>query len=337
MNAEKKIKDDWLNDDDVSVSIICITYNQESYIEQTIISLLSQKTSFKFEIIIHDDCSSDKTKEIIKLFENKYPSIIKPIFQHENQYSQGNCVTSIAVNRAKGKYIAICEGDDYWIDENKIQRQFQALEKNTNIDLCIHDAKCVNNNGNESKYSFNFDEYKEGVIDFSSFSRFYTQFSPTASMFCRRNIYLDILNRTRGAPCGDLYQEILLGINKGFYLIPEKMSVYRLGAIGSYSSNNKSIGKAIKYKEKVIDYLIYLKAEIIKECSESDYYHIEKKEYLLRKNLILFYARSKNKNRYTLIKMWIKCFIFLKKVDIQDIKILSSILNMDSILLKIKV
>ena len=105
------------------VSISCIAYNHESYIRQCLDGFLMQKTTFSFEILIHDDASTDNTTDIIREYERKYPDIIKPIYQKENQYSKGIPI-SATFNwpRAKGKYIAMCEGDDYWTDPLKIGR-----------------------------------------------------------------------------------------------------------------------------------------------------------------------------------------------------------------------
>jgi glycosyltransferase involved in cell wall biosynthesis len=125
----------------ILVSICIITYNQEKYIAEALNSFLIQKTDFDFEILIHDDASTDKTPQIIKEYEEKYPNIIKPIYQTENKYSKGVSV-DLAYNfpRAKGKYIAVCEGDDYWIDRNKLQIQIDYMEKHPQCALCVHAA-----------------------------------------------------------------------------------------------------------------------------------------------------------------------------------------------------
>ena len=111
------------------VSVCCIVYNHEKYLHDCLDGILMQKTSFDYEIIIHDDASTDSSADIIRDYYAKYPSIIKPFFQSENQFSQGVpiCATFL-YPRAKGKYIAICEGDDYWIDPNKLQKQVDFLE-----------------------------------------------------------------------------------------------------------------------------------------------------------------------------------------------------------------
>ena len=120
------------------VSISCITFNHENYIGRAIESFLSQETNFKIEILIHDDASTDETQEIIRKYEQKFPDIIKPIYQKENQYSKGNKRMNAEFNfpRAQGKYIAFCEGDDYWTDNFKLQKQVDFLEKNLDYNLC---------------------------------------------------------------------------------------------------------------------------------------------------------------------------------------------------------
>ncbi len=125
--------------ENIMVSIICNAYNHEDYIEDALKSFLMQKTDFVYEILIHDDASTDKTADIIRKYEEKYPNIIKPIYQTENQYSKGSgTVSKIQYARAKGKYIAVCEGDDYWSDPFKLQKQVDALEAHPNIDICAH-------------------------------------------------------------------------------------------------------------------------------------------------------------------------------------------------------
>jgi glycosyltransferase involved in cell wall biosynthesis len=116
------------------VSISCITFNHAPYIRECLDGFLMQQCDFEFEILIHDDASTDGTQEIIKEYQEKYPDIIKPILQQENQYSKGVRGINLIFNfpRAKGKYIALCEGDDYWVDPKKLQKQVSFLE--TNLD-----------------------------------------------------------------------------------------------------------------------------------------------------------------------------------------------------------
>jgi glycosyltransferase involved in cell wall biosynthesis len=123
------------------VSIVCITYNHNSYIRQCIDGFLMQKTTFRFEIVINDDASTDNTDIIIQEYVEKYPNLIIPIFQKENQYSQGiNPGFEFVFPKCRGKYIAICEGDDYWMDPLKLQKQIDFLEKNEEYGLVYCDA-----------------------------------------------------------------------------------------------------------------------------------------------------------------------------------------------------
>ncbi len=118
------------------VSIDCITYNHEIYIRDALEGFLMQKTDFTFEVLIHDDASTDKTVNIIQKYENKYPDIIKPIYQKENQFSKGiDVIKQFQYPRARGKYIAICEGDDYWTDPYKLQKQVDFLETHLDYGL----------------------------------------------------------------------------------------------------------------------------------------------------------------------------------------------------------
>ena len=108
----------------IIVTICCTVYNHEPYIRKCLEGFVMQKTNFRFEAIVHDDASTDNSVEIIKEFEEKYPDIIKPIYEVENQYSKhGGSLWRILNEHTRGKYVAFCEGDDYWTDPLKLQKQ----------------------------------------------------------------------------------------------------------------------------------------------------------------------------------------------------------------------
>jgi glycosyltransferase involved in cell wall biosynthesis len=124
------------------VSICCLTYNQESCIAQAIEGFLIQRTNFAVEIIIHDDASTDKTSQIVKKYGENYAELIRPIFQTENQYSKKNLniLHEFVFPLARGKYIALCEGDDYWTDPLKLQKQVDFLEANPDYGMVYTNA-----------------------------------------------------------------------------------------------------------------------------------------------------------------------------------------------------
>lgn len=131
------------------VSICSITYNHAPYIRQCLEGFLMQKTNFPFEVIINDDCSTDGTTEILREYAEKYPDIIKPIYHDENLYSKGQrgFYKKFCFPKAEGEYIALCEGDDYWIDPLKLQKQVDFLEENPEYVMVYTGFLNVNQNG----------------------------------------------------------------------------------------------------------------------------------------------------------------------------------------------
>lgn len=126
------------------VSIKCLAYNHESFIRQCLEGFVMQKTNFRFEAIVHDDASTDGTAAIIREYAEKYPGIIKPIYETENQYSKHDGSLRRIMNaHIHGKYVALCEGDDYWTDPLKLQKQVEFLEVNPQCALTYHACKNV--------------------------------------------------------------------------------------------------------------------------------------------------------------------------------------------------
>jgi len=139
-----------MNDGTPLVSIICLAYNHEKYIRQCLDGFVMQKTGFRYEIIIHDDASKDGTTAIIREYAKKYPGLFVTIFQEENQYSKGIPIgKTYMYPLAKGKYIAECEGDDYWTDPYKLQKQVDFMESHPEYVLCCTDAVQLDDNTGE--------------------------------------------------------------------------------------------------------------------------------------------------------------------------------------------
>jgi len=126
---------------EVLVSVCCLTYNHEEYLRDTLEGFLMQRTDFPFEILINDDASTDATAAIVREYAEKYPELIRPFYQKVNLYSQGKdlCLEVLYPN-ARGKYIALCEGDDYWTDPDKLQMQVDFLEAHPEYSACVHDT-----------------------------------------------------------------------------------------------------------------------------------------------------------------------------------------------------
>ena len=128
----------------LKLSIICLAYNQVRFIKDALEGFVMQKTNFPFEVIIHDDASTDGTTEIIKEYEHKYPNIIKPIYQTENQWRKAKTMSKTFIYpHIKGEYVAFCEGDDYWTDENKLQKQVDFLDSHPDYTICFHPVNVI--------------------------------------------------------------------------------------------------------------------------------------------------------------------------------------------------
>lgn len=209
------------------VSISCITYNHVHYIRQCLESIVMQKTNFVYEVLIHDDCSTDGTTEIIKEFESKYPDIIKPIYEKENQWVKGKKGSSVFnFPRAKGKYIAMCEGDDYWTDPDKLQKQVDILERNPQYSCCTHQT-IINRDGKETNEFFsplnaNNNTYK--LNDVLGDRHFHT-----ASYLFRNTPYITNLPKVVS---GDKLLILIIASIGDIFCLSDTMAVYRKTATG---------------------------------------------------------------------------------------------------------
>lgn len=230
----------------VMVSVSCITYNHEKYIAEALDSFIMQKTSFNYEILIHDDASTDKTAEIIREYEKKYPDLIKPIYQKENLYSKDVDVDDLNTERAMGKYIALCEGDDYWIDPFKLQKQVDYMETHSDCTLCVHAAYIVNVNGRKIKLVrpnagnkiFTVEEVIEGGGGLFA----------TNTMMYPRHLDANKPDFYKKAPVTDYPLAIYLALKGKVYYIDEFMAAYRKGVSGSWTNTEQSsLEKIIKH------------------------------------------------------------------------------------------
>lgn len=232
----------WLSEEPIKVSVCCITYNHKNYIEVAIDSFLSQKTTFPFEIIIGDDCSNDGTSQIVDNYQKCYPNIIKVLRGETNKGMIGNMLATLSA--ANSDYIAFCEGDDYWVDNDKLTKQKNICDKDDDISLCIHPCYRLGKNG-KLKKSFS----KAEVLTFYSATdvvNIYGQFAPSSSYFFRKSVISDFPCWLIDAPLGDLFIELYATKSGNICYIPEYMSIYRVFSENSWTDiNRRSLDKII--------------------------------------------------------------------------------------------
>lgn len=233
--TENEIKSTWIDNKKPLVSVICLTYNQEKYINDAIKGFLIQATTFPFEVIIHDDASKDNTPTILKKYAEEYPNIIKIILQQENKYSLcPNSVLKIATEEATSEYLAICEGDDFWISKDKLQIQINKLIEHNECDICFHNSLLINQIDGNTQAINNFDKK---IIDLKTSISSGASLMPTASIVVRKKIIDNLPPWFFQAPVGDYFIQVLGSINSAVY-INKIMSVYRANALNSWSNNN---------------------------------------------------------------------------------------------------
>ncbi len=235
------------------LKIECLVYNHEAFLRDCLEGVVMQKTNFKFEAIVHDDASTDRSADIIREYAEKYPDIIKPIYQTENLYSRGDGSLRRVIREALqgAKYIAVCEGDDYWTDPYKLQKQVDFLESNPDYMMCIHNAKVINEDSLKTGFC-------KGLIkdeDYTSFDFINAWIWPTASFVFRS----EVLSYKYKGPERILNADIILllvanelGKVRGF---SDEMSAYRVHGGGVSSSSNGYL-RHLKFKIKQYEFIL---------------------------------------------------------------------------------
>ncbi len=228
-------------DCNIKVSISCITYNHEPYIRQCLNGFIMQKTTFAYEVLIHDDASTDSTADIIREYEEKYPDLIKPIYETENQWIKGKRGSAMFnFPRARGEYIALCEGDDYWTDPYKLQKQVDIMERHEEYSICCHDYKVVDVMSQTLKNGIGLVESEISLDDFIKKGSLLIQ---TLTVLFRKSRFCgEEFSKYSHSKDITLFYHLL---KKGkAYIIPDIMSCYRIHDDGIYSS--------ISYSEKLL-------------------------------------------------------------------------------------
>lgn len=254
MPAEDEIIRNWQDTPaKPAISVVCMAYNQEQYIHDAMLGFLMQKTTFPFEIIVHDDASTDATSGTIRDYQARYPRIIRSIIQVENQYSQRpSSVALFPTAIAEGEYIALCEGDDFWFDESKLQIQYDALRARPEIDFCFH--RTVEMFCDKKEPDFKLTNEEEGdtpcVLGLDEIIRHGGGMMKTASIVLRRDIFMELPDWYGECPVFDYSLKIIGSRRNGALYLPDTMCVYRIAAQGSWTANlSKKYEKFVEDQE----------------------------------------------------------------------------------------
>lgn len=229
--------------EDILVSICCITYNHEKYIAQNIESYLMQETSFKFEIIIGEDCSTDNTLKILQAYQRMHPELITLVTSEENVGSIKNHARSMA--KCRGKYIAMCDGDDYWTSPLKLQKQVDFLEANPEYIICCNYSQVINENEetvyvHPSPVGLEF-TYEDLLFDRKDETRICSLMVRNCKQITDIELQ-DWYYRTHAAD--RMFKLYVVSNGKKIYVIPEVMSCYRIHTGGVWSMIDTKLRKS---------------------------------------------------------------------------------------------
>lgn len=291
----------------VEVSVLVIAYNHCNYIEKCLDSILSQETHFGFEILIHDDASTDGTQDIINSYLSKYKNI-KTVLQTENQFSKGKVHPDEALfNLVQGKYVCIVEGDDCWCDNTKLQRQYDALESHADCSMCVHKFRLMDSNGYElGNIKGNYSNQNTIIASDQLFSTYFVDniwAFQTSTFFMRSKLLLNRPDFWDKFYVGDLPMILWFAHNGSFYYIDKVMSCYRIFAQGSATNQNRQRDYAIKkaktnaegliafneytnrqhwkYLKHIISYYVYQYFAATRIVLSYQYFDVAKKELSL--------------------------------------------------------
>jgi len=270
----------------VMVTIRCITFNQAPYIRQCLDGFVMQKTNFRFEAIVHDDASTDGTADIVREYSEKYPDIIRPIIETENQFTIGGFqqINKMIYPLIRGKYLADCEGDDYWTDPLKLQKQVDYLESHPECTLTLS-----NGYGYIEKEKLtvllNPIPIKESrVITMHEVLKEKNGLIPTASMLFRKEMVESEPDWCLRAPVGDRPLRMWCAINGTVYYDVTPMVTYRKGSIGSFTQRVTNID----YARSILDNMnVFFDA--FDEYTKMEYH--EDVQYMKDREEYLFYSR----------------------------------------------
>ena len=219
------------------VAIHCLVYNHEPYLRDCFEGFVMQQTNFPFVAIVHDDASTDNSAAIIREYETKYPHIFKPIYEKENQWKKGTLtrIMNTTIVATGAKYVAMCEGDDYWTDPLKLQMQVDYMEENPECSLCFHKVNTLIQETGEIKEEFIVRDVpgRSDIIDLAKGNYIHTP----SVLYRRKCLNIEKLNSIMPCLPGDYVMWMLLAEKGDIYKFDEPMAVYRYGS-GVWSTSH---------------------------------------------------------------------------------------------------
>lgn len=294
--TENEIVASW-SDSEVLVTVVCITYNQINYIEKALESFLSQITNFRFQILVHDDASTDGTAEKLTEYSAKYPNIFKLILQSENQYSKGTLLSVDNLwSHIESRFVAFCEGDDFWLDPYKLAKQLISMTPDT--DFCFHAAMKISENGDDIKP---MSLYDKTTFTISEMIPCGGGVIPTASWFIRTKALLDLPSWLTSLLFTDYFIQIWAMRRGGAIYIPEVMCAYRTGAIGSFVDAHKDTSKKVIYCDAMLSGLNKLNRAFENQY-DKEINH--RRKSILKSHIKFFTKRLEFKALYSLFKSY---------------------------------
>jgi glycosyltransferase involved in cell wall biosynthesis len=256
----------------IKVSVSLVTYNHENFIAQAIESILMQKVNFNYEIIIGEDCSDDKTRDIVTHYYHKYPDKIRLILPEKNLGCYGQKIFVQTLKACQGEYVALLDGDDYWNSIYKLQMQVDFLNKHSECAICCHDIR----------------QYLEDTQKFARFNRFKPKrfstiedmlkcyFAHTSATMYRNGLFDEFPEWYESVMCGDWVLHILNAQYGKIGYIDKVMSIYRIHSQGIFSSMKtaEQIYESLKCYKYLNAYFKYKYADIIKAQEGCSYYEL---------------------------------------------------------------
>ncbi|KQO20442.1 hypothetical protein ASF10_17345 [Flavobacterium sp. Leaf82] len=280
-----------MNDKKIMVSVVMTTYRHELYIREAIESILMQQTNFEFEFIIADDCSPDNTLEIIESIIDKHPKSyrIKYFRQEQNLGMQKNGI--FAFEKCSGKYTAFCEGDDYWTDPLKLQKQVDFLEENPDYVICYHKVKVLQNGVLKEDSITQKAAETTTIKDLAK-----GNYIHTCSVVFRNNLFDNLPAYFYKSPVGDYFLHLLNARYGKIKFHDESMGVYRLHENSVWSSKTQA-----KREQIWIGFLKKIRKNFDKEVQE------------ILNDQLKQYIDLRNQRRLASLKKNIKRFLFFKR------------------------